>query len=165
MRLGDVRVGIGYDIHPLGPGSEIWLGGVGIPHTRALAGHSDADVILHALTDAVLGAIGQADIGAHFPASDDRWKGAASAQFLEHAVGLVRERGGMVAHLDVSYVGQGPRISPHREAMRERIAAIAGIALDRVAVKATTNEGLGFIGRGEGAAAYAVATVRLPLAP
>lgn len=165
LRLGDVRVGMGYDIHPLGPGSEIWLGGVAIPHNRALAGHSDADVILHALTDAVLGAIGEADIGAHFPATDARWRGAASAQFLAHAVALVGERGGVVAHLDVSYVGQGPRISPYRDAMRESIATIAGIALDRVAVKATTNEGLGFIGRGEGAAAYAVATVRLPFKP
>ncbi len=162
LRLGDVRVGVGYDVHPFGPGDETMLGGVGIPHTRGLIGHSDADVVLHALTDAVLGAIGDGDIGAHFPPSDAQWKGAASEKFLAEAAARVRARGGVIAHLDVTYLGEGPKVAPHREAMRAKIAAIAGIAVDRVGVKATTNEGLGFIGRGEGAAAYAVATVRLP---
>jgi len=164
MRLGDVRVGVGYDVHAHGPGSQVILGGVAIPHARGLIGHSDADVILHALTDAVLGALGDGDIGEHFPPSDARWKGASSDRFLADAVVRVRARGGVVAHLDVTYLGEGPRIAPHREAIRARIAAICGIGVDRVGVKATTNEGLGFIGRGEGAAAHAVATIRLPLA-
>lgn len=159
----DVRTGIGYDVHTLGPGSEIWLGGIAIPHTRGLVGHSDADVILHALTDALLGALGDGDIGKHFPPSDERWKGAASDAFLKDAIDRVHTRGGIIAHLDVTYVGEGPKLSPYREAMRERIAEIAGITVDRIGVKATTNEGVGFIGRGEGAAAHAVATIRLPL--
>jgi 2-C-methyl-D-erythritol 4-phosphate cytidylyltransferase/2-C-methyl-D-erythritol 2,4-cyclodiphosphate synthase len=163
LRLGDVRVGIGYDIHPLGSGSHVMLGGVAIPHTRGLVGHSDADVVLHALTDAILGAIGDGDIGEHFPSSDDKWKDASSDRFLADAIARVKRRGGAIANLDVSYVGQGPKIAPHRAAMRESIARICGVAVERVGVKATTNEGLGFIGRGEGAAAYAVATVRLPL--
>ena len=165
LRLGDVRVGIGYDVHPLGAGTFVNLGGVAIPHTRGLLGHSDADVMLHALTDAVLGALGDGDIGTHFPPSEAKWKGAASFQFLAHAVARVTARRGIVAHLDVTYVGEGPKLAPHREAIRERIAEIAGISFDRVAVKATTSEGLGFIGRGEGASAYAVATIRLPLLP
>jgi 2-C-methyl-D-erythritol 4-phosphate cytidylyltransferase/2-C-methyl-D-erythritol 2,4-cyclodiphosphate synthase len=140
------------------------LGGVEIPHTRGLVAHSDGDVILHALTDAVLGALGDGDIGMHFPPSDERWRGAASEKFLADAVARVRARGGAVAHLDVTYLGEGPRIGPHRDAIRTRLAAIAGISIDRVGVKATTNEGLGAIGRGEGAAAYAVATIRLPFA-
>jgi 2-C-methyl-D-erythritol 4-phosphate cytidylyltransferase/2-C-methyl-D-erythritol 2,4-cyclodiphosphate synthase len=165
LRLADVRVGVGYDVHTLGAGGHVMLGGVMIPHTRGIVGHSDADVILHALTDAVLGAIGDGDIGLHFPPSDMQWKGAASSIFLADAVRRVRARGGAIANLDVAYVGQGPRISTYREEMRARIAEIAGIATDRVGVKATTNEGLGFIGRGEGVAAHAVATIRLPLAP
>jgi 2-C-methyl-D-erythritol 4-phosphate cytidylyltransferase/2-C-methyl-D-erythritol 2,4-cyclodiphosphate synthase len=163
--LGDVRVGVGYDVHAFGPGDAVMLGGVAVPHTRGFVGHSDADVILHALTDAVLGAIGDGDIGKHFPPSDDKWKGASSDRFLADAVARVRARGGIVAHLDVSYLGEGPKVGPHREAIRARIAEIAGISIDRVGVKATTNEGLGFIGRGEGAAAYATATVRLPFRP
>lgn len=159
----DVRTGIGYDIHPFGPGAEIWLGGVAVPHNRGLMGHSDADVILHALTDAVLGALGDGDIGKHFPPSDERWKGAASDAFLKDAAERVRGRGGIIANLDVTYVGEGPKLSPHRDIIRARIAEIVGITVDRVGVKATTNEGLGFIGRGEGAAAHAVATIRLPL--
>jgi 2-C-methyl-D-erythritol 4-phosphate cytidylyltransferase / 2-C-methyl-D-erythritol 2,4-cyclodiphosphate synthase len=164
MRLGDVRVGFGYDVHAIGAGSEVVLGGVTIPHTRGLVGHSDADVVLHALTDAVLGALGDGDIGAHFPPTDDQWKGVSSDRFLAAAAARVAARGGMIAHLDVAFVGQEPKIAPHREAMRARIAEIAGVTIDRVGVKATTNEGLGFIGRGEGSAAHAVATIRLPFA-
>jgi 2-C-methyl-D-erythritol 4-phosphate cytidylyltransferase/2-C-methyl-D-erythritol 2,4-cyclodiphosphate synthase len=163
FRLGDVRVGFGYDVHPLGAGSEVMLGGVPIPHTRGLIGHSDADVVLHAITDAILGALGEGDIGEHFPSSDDRWKGASSDRFLADAATRVRSRGGIIAHLDVAYVGEGPKIAPFREAIRASIAGIAGISIDRVGLKATTNEGLGFIGRGEGAAAHAVATIRLPI--
>jgi 2-C-methyl-D-erythritol 4-phosphate cytidylyltransferase/2-C-methyl-D-erythritol 2,4-cyclodiphosphate synthase len=139
------------------------LGGVPIPHTRGLIGHSDADVVLHAITDAILGALGEGDIGEHFPSSDDRWKGASSDRFLADAATRVRSRGGIIAHLDVAYVGEGPKIAPFREAIRASIAGIAGITIDRVGLKATTNEGLGFIGRGEGAAAHAVATIRLPI--
>jgi len=164
LRLGDVRVGVGYDIHSLGPGHEITLGGVAIPHSRGLVGHSDADVVLHALTDAVLGALADGDIGEHFPPSDKQWRDAASAIFLADAVARVRARGGVVAHLDVALVAQGPRIAPHRERIRQSIADICGIGVDRVGVKATTNEGLGFIGRGEGMSAHATATVRLPFA-
>ncbi len=164
LRLGDVRVGMGYDIHSLGPGHEVNLGGVAIPFSRGLVGHSDADVVLHALTDAILGAIAEGDIGVHFPPTDDRWHGTSSALFLADAVKRVAARGGVIAHLDVTLVAQGPRIGPHRATMRASIAAIAGVTIDRVGVQATTNEGLGFIGRGEGMAAYATATVRLPFA-
>jgi len=164
LRLGDVRVGIGFDVHGLGSGSEVILGGVAIPHTRGLIGHSDADVVLHALTDAVLGALGDGDIGTHFPPSDPQWKGVSSDRFLADAVARVRARGGTVAHLDVALVAEGPQIAPHREAIRARIAAICDIAVDRVGIKATTNEGLGFVGRGEGVSAQAVATIRLPYA-
>ena len=127
-----------------------------IPHDQSLAGHSDADVCLHALADALYGALGDGDIGAHFPPSDPHWRGAASSIFLSHAAGRVRARGGIVAHLDATLVCEAPKIGPHREAMRARIAEIAGVALDRVAVKATTSEGLGFAGRGEGIACLAV---------
>ena len=163
LRLGDVRVGIGIDVHAFGPGQEVMLGGVAVPHSRGLTGHSDADVVLHALTDAVLGALGDGDIGTHFPPSDPQWKGASSDRFLADAARRVGERGGIIAHLDVAVVAEAPRLAPHREAMRTRIAEICGIGRDRVSVKAGTNEGLGFIGRGEGIAAYATATVRLPL--
>ncbi|MEJ0012842.1 MAG: bifunctional 2-C-methyl-D-erythritol 4-phosphate cytidylyltransferase/2-C-methyl-D-erythritol 2,4-cyclodiphosphate synthase [Bauldia sp.] len=165
LALGDVRVGVGYDVHAFGPGDHVMLGGVAIPHTRGFVGHSDADVILHALTDAVLGALGDGDIGQHFPPSDPQWKGASSDRFLADAVARVKARGGIVAHLDATYLGEGPKVGPHREAIRARIAAIAGVSIDRVGVKATTNEGLGYIGRGEGAAAHAVATIRLPFKP
>jgi 2-C-methyl-D-erythritol 4-phosphate cytidylyltransferase/2-C-methyl-D-erythritol 2,4-cyclodiphosphate synthase len=165
LALGEVRVGVGYDVHPLGPGVEVTLGGVKISHTRGLIGHSDADVVLHALTDAVLGALADGDIGSHFPPSDERWKGATSDRFLAFAAKRVAERGGRIAHLDVSVVAEAPRIGPHRDAMRERIAKIAGIRPDQVGVKATTNEGLGFIGRSEGIAATATATIRLPFRP
>lgn len=161
-RLPDIRTGTGFDVHALGPGDGVWLGGVLIPHDRALVGHSDADVALHALTDAVLGAIGAGDIGQHFPPSDPQWRGASSDRFLAHAGGLVAARGGMIAHLDLTVICERPKVGPHRDALRERIAAILGIAVDRVSVKATTTEKLGFTGRGEGIAAQGLATVRLP---
>jgi 2-C-methyl-D-erythritol 4-phosphate cytidylyltransferase/2-C-methyl-D-erythritol 2,4-cyclodiphosphate synthase len=159
----DVRVGQGFDVHPFGPGDRLMVCGVEIAHDAGVVGHSDADVGLHALTDAVLGAIGAGDIGMHFPPSDPQWRGASSDRFLAHAIGLVRAKGGSVAALDVTIVCERPRIGPHRAAMVERVAEIAGIAPDRVSVKATTTEKLGFTGRGEGIAAQAVATVRLPL--
>ncbi len=164
LALGDVRVGVGYDIHALGSGHEIILGGIAVPHTRGLVGHSDADVVLHALTDAILGALGDGDIGQHFPPSDPQWKGASSDRFLADAVARVAARGGIIAHLDVTLVAEGPKLAPHREAMRARIAEICGITIDRVGVKATTSEGLGFIGRSEGVSAHATATLRLPFA-
>jgi len=160
--LGDVRTGTGIDVHAFGPGDHVMLGGVRIPHSRGVTGHSDADVALHALVDAILGALAEGDIGTHFPPSDPQWKGASSDRFLAFACERVRARRGMIAHLDVTVVCEAPRVSPHRDAMRARIAAIAGIAADRVAVKATTSEKLGFTGRGEGIVAMATATVRLP---
>ena len=159
----DVRVGQGFDVHAFAPGDHVWLGGMRVPHGAALTGHSDADVVLHAITDALLGAIGDGDIGAHFPPSDPRWRGARSRVFLEDAVRRVRERGGLIAHIDATIICEAPKIGPHRDAMRAAIAEIAGVALDRVAVKATTSERLGFTGRGEGVAAMATATVRLPI--
>ena len=161
-RQGDVRVGQGFDVHPFAPGDHLWICGLRIPHGMSLAGHSDADVGLHALTDAVLGAIGAGDVGMHFPPSDPRWRGAASDQFLSHAADLVRARAGAIAAVDVTIVCERPKIAPYRAAMVERIAAILGIAPNRVSVKATTTEKLGFTGRAEGMAAQAVATVRLP---
>lgn len=163
LRLGEVRVGTGYDVHPLGTGDQIVLGGISIPHTGSLLGHSDADVVLHALTDALLGALADGDIGVHFPPSDPRWNGASSDRFLEDAVRRVAERGGIVANLDVTVIAEAPKIGPHRDAMRQRIAEVSGLGIDRVSVKATTNERLGFVGRGEGIAAHATATIRLPL--
>jgi len=163
--LGETRVATGYDVHPFAEGDAVHLGGVRIPHRATLAGHSDADVGLHALTDAVLGTIGDGDIGSHFPPSDPQWRGASSDRFLAHAIGRVRARGGVIVNLDLSIIAEEPRIGPHRDAMRERIAEIAGIAVSRVAVKATTNEKLGFVGRGEGIAAIATATIRLPFEP
>jgi 2-C-methyl-D-erythritol 4-phosphate cytidylyltransferase / 2-C-methyl-D-erythritol 2,4-cyclodiphosphate synthase len=162
-RQGDVRVGQGFDAHAFAPGDQVRICGIEIPHEASLAGHSDADVGLHALTDAVLGAIGAGDIGMHFPPSDPRWRGAPSDQFLRHAADLVRERGGVVAAVDVTIICERPKIVAYRAAMIERVAAILGIAPARVSVKATTTDKLGFTGRGEGVAAQAVATVRLPL--
>ena len=162
-RTADVRVGQGFDVHPFGPGDHIMVCGVAIPHDAGLVGHSDADVGLHALTDALLGAIGAGDIGVHFPPSEPRWRGAASDRFLEHAAALVREKGGDIAAVDVTIICERPKIAPHRAHMIERIAAILPISPARVSVKATTTERLGFTGRGEGIAAQAVATVRLPL--
>ena len=163
--LLDVRTGQGFDVHSFAPGDHVWLGGVKIAHSHALTGHSDADVVLHALTDAILGAIGDGDIGSHFPPSEARWKGASSDIFLRHAVDCVRRLGGMVAHLNATLVCEMPKVGPHREAMRARIAEVAGLTVDRVAVTATTSERLGFTGRREGIAAWGLATVRLPVEP
>jgi 2-C-methyl-D-erythritol 4-phosphate cytidylyltransferase/2-C-methyl-D-erythritol 2,4-cyclodiphosphate synthase len=160
--LLDLRTGSGFDAHRLGPGDHVWLCGVKIPHGFGLIGHSDADVGLHALTDAILGALGAADIGAHFPPSDERWRGASSHVFLAHARQLVHERGGAISHVDVTLICERPKLAPYRDAMRSRIAAILQIDTDRVSVKATTSDGLGFTGRSEGIAAQAVATLRLP---
>ena len=157
--LPDVRTGNGYDVHRLAPGDHVTLCGVRIDHFMQLAGHSDADVGLHALTDALLGTIGDGDIGSHFPPSDQRWRGASSDRFLKHAVDLVAAQGGVITHLDVTLICEMPKVDPHRQAMRVAIAAIAGIEIRRVAVKATTNEKIGAIGRGEGIAALATATV------
>jgi 2-C-methyl-D-erythritol 4-phosphate cytidylyltransferase / 2-C-methyl-D-erythritol 2,4-cyclodiphosphate synthase len=161
-RLSDIRVGQGFDVHAFEPGDHVWLGGVRIEHDRGLAGHSDADVVLHALTDAILGALSEDDIGAHFPPQDPRYRNAASHMFLRDAVRRIHSRGGMLAHLDATLICEVPRLGPHRPAMRETIAAIAGVPIDRIAVKATTSERLGFTGRREGIAAMATATVRLP---
>jgi 2-C-methyl-D-erythritol 4-phosphate cytidylyltransferase/2-C-methyl-D-erythritol 2,4-cyclodiphosphate synthase len=160
--LTDVRTGFGYDVHAFGPGDHVTLGGVRIPYVQGLSGHSDADVVLHALVDALLGALADGDIGVHFPPGDPQWRGASSDRFLKFAVERVRSRGGRIAHLDANVVCEAPRIGPHRDAIRTRIAEIAGIEVSRVAVKATTSEKLGFIGRSEGMAAFATATVRLP---
>jgi 2-C-methyl-D-erythritol 4-phosphate cytidylyltransferase/2-C-methyl-D-erythritol 2,4-cyclodiphosphate synthase len=157
----DIRVGTGFDVHKFSEGNIINLCGISIRHDKGMSGHSDADVGLHALTDAVLGTIGAADIGHHFPPSDPQWRDADSALFLRQAVSFVVERGGEIRHLDVTLICEAPKVAPHRDAMRARVAEIADIGMDRVSVKATTTEGLGFAGRGEGIAAQAVATVRL----
>jgi 2-C-methyl-D-erythritol 4-phosphate cytidylyltransferase/2-C-methyl-D-erythritol 2,4-cyclodiphosphate synthase len=162
---GDIRTGFGVDVHAFGPIGEkdhVTLCGVRLPSPRGLLGHSDADVGLHALTDALLACIGDGDIGSHFPPSDPQWKDADSSRFLRHAASLVKAQGGMIGHLDVTLLCEAPKVSPHREAMRARVAEIAGLSIGRVSVKATTTERLGFLGRGEGIAAQAVATVRLP---
>lgn len=160
----EFRTGFGLDAHRFEPGDHVWLCGIRIPHTAKLEGHSDADAGLHALTDAILGAIGQGDIGQHFPPTDEKWRGAPSSVFLEHAAKLVREAGGEIVHCDVTLICERPKIAPYHDAMRDRMAAIMGIAPARVSVKATTTEGMGFTGRREGLAAQAVATVRLPAA-
>ncbi len=159
----ETRVGTGFDVHGFGPGDHVWLCGVKVPHTQALVGHSDADVALHALTDAILGAIGEGDIGMHFPPSDPRWRGASSDEFLARAQSLLAARGGTLVHADVTIICERPKVEPHRAAMTARLAGILGIEVQRCSVKATTTEGLGFTGRGEGIAAQAVATVRLPV--
>jgi len=156
------RAASGFDVHRFGPGDHVWLCGIAIPHSHGLVGHSDADAGLHALTDALLGTIAAGDIGDHFPPSDPRWKGAASDIFLAHAAAMVRERGGIIDHVDVTLICERPKIGPHRSAMRDRIAAILNITATRVSVKATTTEMLGFTGRSEGLAAQAMASVRLP---
>jgi 2-C-methyl-D-erythritol 4-phosphate cytidylyltransferase/2-C-methyl-D-erythritol 2,4-cyclodiphosphate synthase len=162
-RLGQrsFRTGTGFDVHRLAEGEELWLGGVLIPHVKGLAGHSDADVALHALTDAILGAIAEGDIGTHFPPSDSRWHGAPSSRFLEHAANLVEQRGGRIEHVDLTVICEAPKIGPYRDAMRTRIAGLLRLAPSRVSVKATTTERLGFTGRGEGIAAQAAATISL----
>ncbi|HMK41675.1 MAG TPA: bifunctional 2-C-methyl-D-erythritol 4-phosphate cytidylyltransferase/2-C-methyl-D-erythritol 2,4-cyclodiphosphate synthase [Methyloceanibacter sp.] len=159
---GIVHVATGYDVHGFGPGDAVILCGVKIPHTKKLSGHSDADVALHALTDALLGVIAEGDIGVHFPPSDARWRGAPSELFLKHAASLLRDRGGVIVHVDVTLICEAPRIGPYREPMRAAIAGMLGLDVSQVSIKATTNEGLGFIGRGEGIAAMATATVNLP---
>lgn len=161
-RQGETRTGSGFDVHRFTAGDHIWLCGLKIPHDHGLEGHSDADAGLHALTDALLGAIGSGDIGMHFPPTDERWRGATSSIFLGHAASLVREKGGAIVHCDVTIICERPKVGPHRDAMRAKIADILGIEVERVSVKATTTEGLGFTGRREGIAAEAIATVRLP---
>jgi 2-C-methyl-D-erythritol 4-phosphate cytidylyltransferase/2-C-methyl-D-erythritol 2,4-cyclodiphosphate synthase len=160
--LGDVRTGSGYDVHAFGDGDHVMICGVRVPHSRGFLAHSDGDVGLHALVDAILGALADGDIGSHFPPSDPQWKGAASDRFLKYAVDRVSARGGRIAHLDVTLICERPKIGPFRDAMRARIAEITGLNLSRVAVKATTSERLGFTGREEGIAAMASATIRLP---
>lgn len=156
------RSASGFDVHRLEVGEELWLGGVLIPHDKGLSGHSDADVALHAITDALFGTIAAGDIGTHFPPSDPQWKGADSAQFLEHAASLVRADGGIIDFIDLTLMCESPKIGPHRAAMRARIAALLQLTMRQVSVKATTTERLGFTGRGEGIAAQAMATIRIP---
>ncbi|KZX88924.1 bifunctional 2-C-methyl-D-erythritol 4-phosphate cytidylyltransferase/2-C-methyl-D-erythritol 2,4-cyclodiphosphate synthase [Erythrobacter sp. HI0037] len=157
--LPPMRVGMGYDVHRLAEGEELWLGGIRIEHDRGLAGHSDADVALHAIVDALLGAIADGDIGSHFPPSDPQWKGASSDRFLAHAARLVTDAGYAVGNIDLTIICEAPKIGPHRQAMRERIAALLGVDINAISVKATTTERLGFSGRGEGIAAQAIASV------
>lgn len=161
--LGDIRIGSGFDVHGFHEGDHVMLCGVRIPHTHALEGHSDADVALHALTDAILGSIGAGDIGHHFPPSDAQWKGRSSDHFLRHAMALVAGRGGAVSNADVTIICEAPRVGPHSSTMTENVANILGISQDRVNIKATTTERLGFTGRREGIAAMATVSVRLPV--
>jgi 2-C-methyl-D-erythritol 4-phosphate cytidylyltransferase/2-C-methyl-D-erythritol 2,4-cyclodiphosphate synthase len=163
-QVREMRVGQGLDAHRFGPGDGVWLCGVKIASDLMLIGHSDADAGLHAITDAILGAIGEGDIGDHFPPTDPRWKGASSDLFLKHAVELVRARGGRVVNVDVTLVCERPKIKPHREAMRARLSEILELPVDAVSVKATTMEKMGFTGREEGLAAQAVALVETPRA-
>ncbi len=156
------RTGMGFDVHAFAAGEALWLGGIQIPHERGLKGHSDADVLLHAVTDALLGAIGAGDIGDHFPPSDPQWRGAASSLFVEHARALIEALGGRIDHVDVTLICEAPRLAPHRAAIRASVAALLRLAPARVSIKATTTERLGFTGRGEGMAAQAIATIRLP---
>jgi 2-C-methyl-D-erythritol 4-phosphate cytidylyltransferase/2-C-methyl-D-erythritol 2,4-cyclodiphosphate synthase len=160
--LLDIRVGQGYDVHAFAPGDHIRLGGVSIPHTHSLAGHSDADVLMHALTDALLGAICEGDIGKHFPPSDQKWKGASSEIFLSHACTLIKDKGGAIANVDVTIICEAPKIGPHRDEIRSKLAQIMSLDIERISIKATTTERLGFTGRKEGIASLALATVRLP---
>ena len=157
------RTGMGFDVHGFAGDGPVMLGGIAIPHSRGLAGHSDADVALHAITDALLGAAGLGDIGEHFPPSDPQWSGASSDLFLGHAAELVRRRGGLIDHVDVTIIAEEPKVGPHRAAIRTRIAEILAVSADQVSVKATTTEGLGFTGRREGMAAQAVASIRMAL--
>lgn len=157
------RTGMGFDVHAFAGEGPVMLGGLAIPHSRGLAGHSDADVVLHAITDALLGAGGLGDIGEHFPPSDPRWQGASSDLFLRHAAELLRDRGAIIDHVDCTVIAEEPKVGPHRLAMRQRIAEIIGLRLEQVSVKATTTEGLGFTGRREGIAAQAIASIRIGL--
>ena len=158
-----VRTGIGFDVHAFAGEGPLMLGGIEVPHVKGLAGHSDADVVLHAITDALLGAAGEGDIGQHFPPSDPQWKDAGSDIFLIHAAGLIRERGGVIDHVDCTVICEAPKVGPHRDAMRSRIAEILQLKAGQVSIKATTTERLGFTGRGEGVAAQAVATIRMSI--
>ena len=160
--LVDLRTGSGIDVHAFGLGDHVMLGGIRIAHSRGLSGHSDADVVLHALVDAILGALAEGDIGAHFPPNDPQWRAVSSRRFVDFAIERLKARGGRLAHVDLNIVCEAPRIGPHRDTMRATIAELCGIAIERVAVKATTSEGLGFTGRGEGIAAFATVTIRLP---
>ena len=162
LLAGETRSAMGYDAHRFTAGDHVWLCGVKVPHDHALEGHSDADAGLHALTDAVLGCISAGDIGQHFPPTDERWRGAPSWKFLDHASRLVKDKGGIILHCDVTLICERPKIGPYRQAMRARIAEILSLGIDRVSVKATTTEGMGYTGRREGLAAQAVATERLP---
>ncbi|MFL6777256.1 MAG: bifunctional 2-C-methyl-D-erythritol 4-phosphate cytidylyltransferase/2-C-methyl-D-erythritol 2,4-cyclodiphosphate synthase [Sphingomicrobium sp.] len=155
------RTGMGFDVHAFAGEGPVMLGGIEVPHSRGLAGHSDADVVLHAITDALLGAAGLGDIGEHFPPSDPRFKGAASSLFLAHAVQLLRSRGAVIDHIDCTVIAEAPKVGPRREAMRAKIAEITELRVEQISVKATTTEGLGFIGRREGIAAQAVASIRM----
>ena len=155
------RTGFGFDVHAFDGDGPIMLGGIPVPHGRGLSGHSDADVVLHAITDALLGAAGLGDIGEHFPPSDPQWKGAASELFLRHAAASVRDRGGVIDHIDVTVIAEEPKVGPHRSAIRARVAEILAMTVEQVSVKATTTEGLGFTGRREGMAAQSVATIRM----
>jgi 2-C-methyl-D-erythritol 4-phosphate cytidylyltransferase/2-C-methyl-D-erythritol 2,4-cyclodiphosphate synthase len=159
------RTGLGFDVHAFAPGDGVWLGGLRVPHHKGLEGHSDADVLLHAITDALLGALGEGDIGVHFPPSDPQWKDSPSSLFVEHARKLIEARGGRIDHVDATLVCEAPKLGPHREAIRARIAALLRVPAAKISIKATTTERLGFAGRGEGIAALAVATVRLPEDP
>ena len=161
----ETRVGQGFDVHRFGLGDHVTLCGIEVPHEAGLLGHSDADAGLHALTDAILGALGAGDIGQHFPPSDPKWRDAASGLFVEHAVGLVAARGGRVVHADITLICERPKVGPHRAAMADRVAQLLGIEAERVSIKATTTEGLGLTGRREGLAAQAVATLSLPVRP
>jgi 2-C-methyl-D-erythritol 4-phosphate cytidylyltransferase/2-C-methyl-D-erythritol 2,4-cyclodiphosphate synthase len=156
------RTGLGFDVHAFAGEGPVMMGGIAVPHQRGLAGHSDADVVLHSITDALLGAAGLGDIGQHFPPSDRRWKGADSSIFLGHAAELVRDAGGIIDHVDCTVICEAPKVGPHRDAMRSRVAEILGLATSAVSIKATTTERLGFAGRGEGIAAQAVANIRMP---
>ena len=158
----ETRVGMGIDVHRFGPGDHLMLGGVAVPHAQGVISHSDGDVVLHAIVDALLGAMAAGDIGTHFPPTDEAWRDAESARFVAHALKLLTERGGRLSHVDVTVICQRPRIGPHREAMMARLATVLGLDPSRISLKATTTERLGFTGRGEGIAAQAVATVRLP---
>lgn len=158
---GDIRTATGYDVHKFTTGDHIWLCGLKVPHSHGLEGHSDADVGLHAITDAILGCVGEGDIGQHFPPTDERWRGAASWKFLDHAASLVTAKGGVITHVDVTIICERPKVGPHRDAMKAKIAEILKLDPSRVSVKATTTEGLGFTGRREGIAAQAIATVKL----
>jgi len=157
------RTGMGFDVHAFAGDGPVMMGGIAVPHSRGLAGHSDADVVLHAITDALLGAAGLGDIGQHFPPSDPQWKGAASDIFLVHAAGLIRAAGGMIDHVDCTVICEEPKVGPHRAAMRANVARLLGLAEGAVSIKATTTEGLGFTGRREGIAAQAVASIRMEI--